>query len=66
MENPMSLQVKYACGTCGLEIIESTPFHKKHLNTVSVPIVWHECIDGYVVPLQSSVEKVLHGKTDHK
>lgn len=53
----MSIQVIYSCGTCGLSIVDRKPYHKDHPNTVVGDIVWHECSDGYVVPLQSKVEK---------
>lgn len=52
------IQVKYYCGTCGIEIIEKASFNKKHPSTLAVPVVWHECNDKYIVPLQSTVDTV--------
>jgi hypothetical protein len=54
------LEVKYTCGTCGLTIIEKQDKAEK---TIEKKELWHECSDGYVVPLQSSVDKVI---VEHK
>lgn len=54
----MSIQVRYYCGTCGLEIIENKPYSSKHHNVLAVIPLHHECYDNYVVPLQFEVTKV--------
>ena len=70
----MALQVKHTCGTCGLEIIDRQT-HVDHSNVVEKKVLWHECGDGYIVPLQSEVEKApavepvvkaKHEKASHK
>lgn len=56
------IEAIYTCGTCGLKIVDKQEKNKKVLEEKKF---WHECSDGYVVPLQSLVEKI-HEKTDHK
>lgn len=71
----MSLQVKYSCGTCGLVIIDAA-IYTHHSNCIKRTEIWHECCDGYIVPLQSVVEKApkepvkephaVHQEADYK
>lgn len=65
----MAIEVKYTCGTCGMEIFESeleVKHNKKVYKVVDEKKLWHECSDGYVVPLQSVVEKVKHEPVQKK
>ena len=57
----MAIETIYTCGTCGMEIIEYEliiKHGKKHHKVVDEKKLCHECSDGYVVPLQSKIEKV--------
>jgi len=51
------LKATYSCGTCGLKIIEE---QEKGAKVLEKKELWHECNDGYDVPLQCEIEKIKH------